>query len=217
MSLRQSGLQPETAEDSRSVPSLDGPPKSREKTHRELLKADAALAKRCVAGEVAAWEELYSQCHDPLLFSIEVMLGPGNADKNLVDELAARVWYTLIKDDAKLLSKYDYRRGAQLITFMMPVAKSELSRYFRDEKRREKRERIALAGKTPHDTSHPDMSLAEFLPTLTRREREFYDDNLLGYPVNGSNSATGTFSLANARQLKHRIRTKLLKFLGYEL
>ncbi len=218
--MRQSDSQPATAANPRSGSAFAESPGRSKATNRKLLRADARLAKRCVAGEVSAWEELYAQCHEPLLFSIEVMLGLGNADQNLVDELAARVWYALIKDDAKLLSKYDSRRGAQLITFIMSAAKSELTRYFRTEKRREKRERIALHGKSPHhcnDELQTATSLAEFLPTLTNREREYYDEHLLGCPVNGDSSAAGTFSLSNARQLKHRIRSKLLSFLGYEL
>jgi len=218
MSLSQSDSQSTTAADPGAE--IVDSPKQSEADNRALLLADASLAKRCVAGEVPAWEELYAQCHEPLQFSIQVMLGPGNADLNLVDELAARVWYAMIKDDAKLLSKYDSRRGAQLITFIMSVAKSELSHHFRDEKRREKRERIALHGKSTHHSSYEEQtaaSLAEFIPTLTNREREYYEDHLLGYPGNGDGSAAGAFSLSNAQQLKHRIRSKLLAFLGYEL
>ena len=193
-------------------------PGSSETENRERLQADERLAKRCVAGEVAAWEEIYAQCHESLLFSIKVMLGAGDADLSLVDELAARVWYAMIKDDAKLLSKYDSRRGAQLITFLMSAAKSELSHHFRNEKRRKKRELIALHEKSAHHSSEELQtvaSLAEFIPTLTNREREYYDDQLLGYS-GGDSSAAGTFSLSNARQLRHRIRDKLLRFLGYE-
>jgi DNA-directed RNA polymerase specialized sigma24 family protein len=220
MSLRQSDSQPATAANPRSGSALAESPRRSEAANRKLLRADTRLVKRCVAGEVSAWEELYTQCHEPLLFSIKVMLRPGNADPNLVDELAARVWYALIKDDAKLLSKYDSRRGALLITFLMSVAKSELTHHFRTEKRREKRERIALTGKLAHhsnDEVQTAASLAEFLPALTSREREYYDDHLLGHPGNGDCSAAGSFSLSNARQLEHRIRGKLLRFLGYEL
>ncbi len=218
--MRQSDSQPATAADPRRGSALAESPGRSAAANRDLLRADAGLVKRCVAGEVAAWEALYAQCHEPLLFSIEVMLGPGLTDPNLVDELAARVWYSMVKDDAKRLSKYDSRRGAQLITFLMTAAKSEVAHHFRTEKRREKRERIALYGKSPHhcnDEMQTVASLAEFLPTLTNRERQYYDDHLSGYPVNGDGSATGTFSLSNARQLKHRIRSKLLRFLGYDL
>ena len=75
------------------------------------LCADGLLAKRCLAGEVAAWEELYAQCHEPLLISIRIMLGPQSADASLVDEIAARVWYALVANDGKLLSRYKPSRA----------------------------------------------------------------------------------------------------------
>ena len=75
------------------------------------LSADAALASRCLAGDVAAWEELYAQCHEPLLVSIRVMLGPQSADASLVDEIAARVWYALVAKDGELLARYKPSRG----------------------------------------------------------------------------------------------------------
>ena len=58
----------------------------------------------------AAWparwphgRRLYAQCHEPLLLSIRIMLGPRNTDANLVDEIAARVWYALVANDGELL------------------------------------------------------------------------------------------------------------------
>ena len=57
----------------------------------EGIRADAALVERCRVGEVAAWSELYAQCHDSLLASISIMLGPQSGDLDLIDELAARV------------------------------------------------------------------------------------------------------------------------------
>ena len=51
------------------------------------------LVDRCLLGEVAAWEEIYRQCHDPLCAAIKSLLGPGFHDPNLVDDIAARVWY----------------------------------------------------------------------------------------------------------------------------
>ena len=69
------------------------------------------LAKRCLSGEVAAWEELYAQCHEPLLVSIRIMLGPQSADATLVDEIAARVWYALVANDGELLSRYKPSRA----------------------------------------------------------------------------------------------------------
>ncbi len=74
--------------------------------------------ERCLAGEVAAWEELYAQYHDVLLASVRCFLGQARSDHNLVDEIAARVWYALVANDGALLAKYDPKRGARIITFM---------------------------------------------------------------------------------------------------
>jgi len=66
----------------------------------------------------------------------------------------------------------------------------------------------------PADNAETIASLHEFLPHLTAGEREFYEDHLAGRPVGGGDVDREPLS-ANARQLAHRIREKLLPFLGY--
>ena len=181
---------------------------------RAGLRADGLLAKRCLAGEVAAWEELYAQCHEPLLVSIRIMLGPQSADASLVDEIAARVWYALVANDGELLSRYKPSRGARLITFMRARANSEMVRYIRAEVRRRKRELAALRERPQYqgqDGAQPVNVLAEFLGTLTPREQVFCSEHLLGEP---SDAVGRTYSTSNIWQLSHRIRRKLLRFLG---
>ncbi len=78
-----------------------------------------------------------------MLRSIEHILGSDHADPNLVDELAARVWYALVADDGKVLAKFDARRGARLGTFLRCLAKDVTIRHFRSEYRRRRRERVA--------------------------------------------------------------------------
>ena len=182
------------------------------------VEKDRQLLGRCLAGEVNAWDELYYAFNPELLSSIEVLLGGGDSDLNLVDEIAARVWYALIENDARLLARYDPRRGARLITFLRAVAKTEVSRHFRREHRRQMRERIALRGKPLHqpaDDAETAVLLAEFLPTLTTAEREFYEDHLAACPGGGPWVDREPLSV-NARQLAHRIREKLLRLLGRE-
>lgn len=182
------------------------------------VEEDRQLIGRCRAGEVHAWDELYSRCHPGLSSSIKVLLGGGCSDRNLVDEIAARVWYALIENDGRLLARYDPRRGARLITFLRTVAGTEVRRHFRGERRRQRRERIALDGKPPHHPAgHAETtaSLREFLPTLTAVEREFCEDHLAACPAGGGLVDREPLS-ANARQLAHRIRKKLSRFLGYE-
>ncbi len=193
-----------------------GNPESKESRaeRRAKIRADGRLAKRCLAGEVAAWEELYAQCHEPLLVSVRIMLGPQNADASLVDEIAARVWYALVANDGELLSRYKPRRGARLITYMRALAKDEIVRYIRAEVRRRNRELIALREMSPHpekEGAQPVNALGEFLGTLTPHERIFCNDYLLAMPTGEVERA---YSKANVWQLSHRIRRKLLRFLG---
>jgi hypothetical protein len=180
---------------------------------REGIRADGLLAKRCMAGEVSAWEQLYTQCHEPLLVSIRIMLGSQSADANLVDEIAARVWYALVANDGELLSRYKPSRGARLITFMRARANSEIVRYIRTEVRRHKRELVALREKPQYqgqDEAQPVNILAEFFGTLTPRERVFCSEHLLG---ESSDVLAPAYSTSNIWQLSHRIRRKLLRFL----
>ncbi len=76
-----------------------------------FLQADRQLVDRCLAGEVAAWEEFYAQCHKPLGTAIRIMLGRPH-DPNLVAEIAARVWYALVAKDGELLARYSPAYGA---------------------------------------------------------------------------------------------------------
>ncbi len=185
------------------------------------VEQDRELIGRCLAGEVNAWEELYCRCNPALLSSIKVLLGGGGCDLNLVDEIAARVWYALIENDGRLLARYDPRRGARLITFLRSVAKTEVCRHFCGEQCRRRCERIALCATPAHDPADDAQtaaSLREFLPTLTAGERGFYEDHLAGHPAGGGVAgAVDSEPLSpNARQFRHRIREKLLRFLGRE-
>ena len=175
--------------------------------------ADAALAERCLAGEVAAWEQLYLQCHESLRASIAILLGRQSNDADLVDEIAARVWYALIANDGELLSRFDAARGARLITFMRGLARNEIGRHFREEIRRRNRELSALREKPRHQEktlSQQVRSLTEFLCTLTPQEQVFCSDYLLSEPA----AAEGPYSSASIWQLSHRIYHKLLRFLN---
>lgn len=88
-------------------------PRQVEDASKAFLQADRQLVDRCLAGEVAAWEEFYAQCHDPLCTAIRIMLGRPHGDPNLVDEIASRVWYALVANDGKLLGRYSPDLHAQ--------------------------------------------------------------------------------------------------------
>ena len=179
-----------------------------------LLQSDRRLADRCLAGEVAAWEEFYAQCHDPLCTAIRIMLGRPNGDPNLVDEIAARVWYALVANDGELLARYSPRRGARLITFMRALAKDEMCRHFRTELRRRERELSALRQQPQPGGFVPAQQasgLTEFLSTLTPQEHSFCCEVLLAEPASAGDIQR---SPANIWQLTHRVYKKLRRFLA---
>ena len=180
------------------------------------LRADQHLVSRCLQGEVAAWEQLYDQCHGPLMRSIGIMLGGNTHDSHLVEEIAARVWYKLVANDGEVLSRYDPQRGARLITFMRALAKDETSRYFRSERRRRERELATFRDRPQHyqpEFGHGATSLDEFLATLTPLERGYCAARLLSSPPESDEDLPRTPSQTNGWQLTHRIHRKLLEFL----
>jgi hypothetical protein len=202
------------AEDQEPLCGAESHPAGETHSNAAGLEADHRLAERCVAGEVAAWEENYAQCHEPLCVSIRVMLGRTLSDPNFVDEIAARVWYALVANDGALLARYTPKRGARLITFMRAVAKDEICRHFRTEIRRREREFSALRGRPRRhvtDLGPVVRGLKEFLGTLSPREHSFCCEVLLAEPPAGLEEPRST---ANIWQLTHRVYQKLLQFLG---
>src|SRR4051812_27436373 len=74
---------------------------------RPAIRAERELIEACLAAQPAAWSQLYDHCHEPLLAAIRGFLREAATDLSLVDEIAARVWYSLVRDDATLLSRFD--------------------------------------------------------------------------------------------------------------
>jgi DNA-directed RNA polymerase specialized sigma24 family protein len=218
---------PESRLDSSASPQ---PPASSPQLDRRLI--DRALAK-----EPDAWDDLYYRCHQPLLAAIRAIIGSRSADANLIDELAARVWYAVVRDDAKLLNRFDAGRGCSLTTYLALLAKDEASRLFRSEKRRRRRETVVATSDTKAPTKSTPVpgaatiTLAEFAATLTPAEKSFYEEitEARGQSSNGHNGTektngtanghtnTNTNSIARSQanewQLNHRVRRKLERFL----
>jgi len=176
---------------------------------------DRALVERCLAGEVAAWSEIYRQFHDTLLASIRSFLGKSGQDANLVDEVAARTWYAVVKNDYELLGKFDPRHGCRLSTFLSVLAKNETRVLFRSERRRKSREQQASRSELhaqPAAESPKDMADDELLITLTPAEKTFYLDVLVAQPKDRE-QAEQAYTAQNLWQLRHRIRKKLERFI----
>ncbi|OHB66336.1 MAG: hypothetical protein A2V70_10060 [Planctomycetes bacterium RBG_13_63_9] len=182
---------------------------------RRAARADQRLVEQCLAGDERAWEQLYRQHHRRLLEAIKLLLGPEAADVHLVDEIAARVWYALLRDDGQLLARYDAERDSRLQAFLMGLARIEIMRHARSERRRKSREftggRRSLEQRR---ISHWQVSIMmnEFASTLTPREQDFMEKYLLSSPDTEEGEEPADLSLSNIWQQRHRIRSKLKAF-----
>ncbi len=176
------------------------------------VRDDRQLVEDCLTQEPAAWTRLYQACHDPLLAAIRSFLHNAVTDANLVDEIAARVWYAVVRNDGEMLSRFDVARGCRLTTFLSVLAKNEARQYFRTERRRRSREEVASRREveTPNPFFFAYASEKEFLGTLTPGERAYYETVLISLP---HDQATEQYSTENAWQLRHRVRKKLDQFL----
>jgi len=178
-------------------------------------QSDRLLAERCLAGEVAAWEELYGRFHRPLCAAISRMLGPGGSDLSRVDEIAARVWYALVRNDGELLNRFDPARHTRLGTFLRGLARIEIMQYFRAEYRRRAQEAAAAcreSGGSADSDFHVAALIEDFVTTLTAGEQEFLEEHLLGPPGRSGRE----LSQANFWQRCSRIRAKLKAFFGVD-
>lgn len=175
---------------------------------------DRLLVERCLAGEIPAWSQIYRQFHGSLLASIRSFLGRAGQDANLIEEIAARVWYAVIKNDFELLAKFDAARGCRFSTFLSVLAKNETRVLLRSERRRKGREHLVSRSEVEKDRdakASEILSDEEFLITLSPAERKFYLEVLV---PDLSDSDEGSYSSQNVWQLRHRVRRKLERFLN---
>jgi hypothetical protein len=178
--------------------------------------SDAALVQRCLGGDENAWEQLYYRCHPGLLRAIRFLLEPESRDVNLVDEIAARVWYQLLRDDARLLSKFDPERDCRLLGYLVGFARNEIMQNARAERRRRSHEAVGgqLLLRSQRASNWPiGPLLDEFAATLNQRERQFLKEFLLLPPDDEKEPVEEAISPTNVWQRRHRIRFKLKAFM----
>jgi DNA-directed RNA polymerase specialized sigma24 family protein len=191
------------------------------------VRNEVSLIERCISGDSLAWDQLYRQFSRPLWASIRLLMGPGSVDPNLVDEISARVWFSLAADGGKLLGQYSPERG-KFTTYLATIARNEFRTYFRSERRSRNRERIASRherAESEFSRTSLDNSIIEFVKKLTPAEQGFCLEVLLSAESNGSdtdgNGQDGkngktSYSPSNTWQLRHRIHRKLERFLREE-
>ena len=185
-----------------------------------MAMADALLVKRCLAGERQAWGDLYDGFHELLIDKAMSLLGARPDKREVSDEIAARVWYCLIADDFNLLRQFDGERGCRLQSYLATICHHQLLNYRKSEKRRRAREtavsmndQFQLCDNGDCSETPPTLPV-EFHDLLTPREKEFCETYLLADFSNGEGpEKAGDFSQSNIRQLRTRVRRKLVKFI----
>ena len=183
---------------------------------RRRVQQDRALVDRCVSGDAEAWGELYRRYNHRLTTMVKGLLDPTQWDPNLVEEITARVWYSLLAEGGQLLDRFDPERECRLSTFLGAIAKSEAGSFFRSERRRRRRERLASRPESTGGHGLPNWApseLREFFGGLSPQEKAYLLNSLLSRPNGG---ASPFLSAENRWQLRCRIRRKLRRFLGLE-
>jgi DNA-directed RNA polymerase specialized sigma24 family protein len=179
-------------------------------------QADRQLIDRCLAGEEEAWQELFARRHPGLVRASRSFLG-GGGDGELAEEIAARVWFALLRDGGRALARFNPTQDRDFGTFLTGVARYEVLRHRRSERRRRFRETIAAQTATrirKDNGAGVTLLLREFMATLVPDEVGFMEEFLLApSAVNGHGGKT-SLSQSNVWQRRHRLRIKLLTFLN---
>lgn len=178
------------------------------------IQADRLLVDRCLAGEPAAWEELYGQYHALLCASIGLLL-PRSCDPNVIDEIAARVWYALVANDGRLLGRFDPSRHVRLSTFFRGLPRVHILLYFRDENCHHAQ--VTEAGRRrrhniPVSELPDDVMLSDFADTLTADDRRFLEEYLLSSDGECADADDLERTDAGIWQRRHRLMAKLRAF-----
>lgn len=178
----------------------------------DMAQSDEALVRRCLAGDVGGWQELYHLCHGPLVSTVRGGLGFRAHDLDLVEELAAQVWYLLVDRNAALLGTFRAEHGCRLSTFIAAIAKNLVRNSLRSERRRRARESSAGAQRVDNDSGGAaplDVVSDEFRQTLTQREEGYFTWCITpGEP--GSKTFSGNENADH--QLRYRLRKKVHDF-----
>jgi DNA-directed RNA polymerase specialized sigma24 family protein len=176
------------------------------------LKKDLELVRRCLDGDFSGWQEMFDHCQPQLLATVRSLSKSDGGNTNLAEEIASRVWFSLVNMNGSLLERFDAHRGCRLTTFCNALARHELLKYWRSERRRENREETVARQRPNHRPSGSDesqMIWIEFVDTLTEREREFLEKVLLVPP---DEPRQENLSPVNLWQLRSRVLSKLKQY-----
>jgi DNA-directed RNA polymerase specialized sigma24 family protein len=173
--------------------------------------SDEALVARCVIDEQGAWDMLVAR-HQPQLLALTRRLLGRAALRELVEDIVQDVWRSLLERDHRGLRAFDPHR-ASLATYLSVLTLRQVQR----ECRTVARQLVTYFG-APMEVADPrgeephwEIFLADVLPPLTPCEGKFLRERLL--PVKNTDPPR-PLSDANARKLRERVLTKLLRYLG---
>jgi DNA-directed RNA polymerase specialized sigma24 family protein len=180
----------------------------------QIFPSDEILVRQCLAGNPAAWNFLYRHYHDQLVRAGARLLGARSRDTELADEIAARVWCSLVFQNSHRLRAFDPARG-RLSAYLAALVRQEVQHYYRP--RRPGARQLPLvegqAVQPPPDVPESGQR-DEFLATLTGQEQRFFLEHLM---ARGEDAPPPRpLSPANYRKLKQRVLYKLHQFLRRE-
>ena len=180
---------------------------------QELFE-DRRLVDRCLLGDPKAWSEIYHQHHDRLLREIRKLTFGTHVNAELVDEIAARVWFTVVDNDARLLGRFDPLRGCRLIAFLTGIAKFETLNFFRSERRRKRREeRVSHTVDQQIDSQWQQrMEIEDFTNLLTPGEKKYLACELNSLLDEGGQESLPNISDTSRWQYRSRIQKKLKSY-----
>lgn len=173
---------------------------------------ETRIIEKCLTGDGTAWQELYSRYRPSLLNSIHKKLGGKANNADLVEEIAARVWFSLVWRDYQRLRVYEKRR-AGFKTYLASLARQQIQLYYRERQRQSKRE-VPLSGSDHRCRDDaiwpPAAAQEEFIAILSHREKQYFEQHLL---ANAAEAESTFLSSANRWKLRQRILAKLKAFL----
>ncbi len=174
---------------------------------------DRELVQGCLAEEASneIWRQLFVRFHAYLLVTVRRELGSDGASPDRVQEVVQRLWYALLTQAPKLLSRFDETR-CPLRTYLGTLAKQR-ARWDYLRRHRSERQQVSLSEAQLRDQvmrELPEEAMQEeFLACLTATERDFFLYDLHGRP---SPQTLGSRSPAYARLLSMRILHKWQAF-----
>ena len=197
-------------------PPDNGKPSNR--AGRRLAAREAELLRRCLAGCEAAWREFFRARTPELDRWVRHFLGAAGQNAEAVDEVVARIWHALLRDDKRILRRYSPERHTGLDRYLAGVARYVVRRYLRAERLRRRYE--SVGGRRTHLEFTPSgletgTLLNEFATTLNPDEVQFLEAYLLSSSDGDANGGDGLSPTA-VWQRRYRLRCKLERFLGEE-